>query len=853
MSVHDELETILEAGRWRDLTPYLVVDGGPGKEVMAWYRSRHRHWLEHYRWGVRAEDPEIDGQGALRGLVLACATPAQAAKEFARLTFGWTRNASDQLVVAAAAARGHDFCQAFLATASRQTYGQEEEWTLGWLARFALPLVAAGVAELPDGPAFGRGWAHEFASGAPDEPLVDRLRTSPAVAEGLSLAIASPRAMAAFEAWHGSGPQLEDAVARLVEEGVLERERVLRDILGALTRQDTAHSQRTLARLLAGLGFSGADAAPRVPTLLQLLATVRGPVTAALLPALLDAAGDEDVVAVAETVFARPEKAQRQLLLRRLVAGADRWSRDAQVRALTVAAQLPDEAMAGRATKALTTLGAEAPAEAALPLDGLWAEPPPSGDARPAVPVAPDEAPMTAALSRMTVSMDASDGAMLWDAVVRWTWSDPDAVRAWARGLRDPSGEGTEPTALLAVRPRPWDTVVSPAGHRSLCETVARVHTGLPRRPGGDMSDWNVISRTTTQALHDVFVSETRLRLGTVPHLLSTPTRTDGSLDLNTLVERLRAYGEHLVGPADLFVALTRLRPVDPGRAAELDGLKVGLWSAEEPEAGRLFRRGTSSDGRSSGAAAQVVREWVAGGGLPALVVHHDAGTVTVAPAGLPVPAATFDGIPPSLLAGHEDGVHAPYSDWALTTETDLGMVPGWADLLAARTQRAFDQKGRLAPRLLPGMAASPGAGRAVLHAVAATLSHADEDHRLLAVESALVLMGRGRWDPADYTACCEHLLAGGELRLARLTHSWEQLILAGALKPLWPTAVTVLDRACALERKPPGLAALLGMLRRYLPAVPEVVVPDPVVALASSRGSSKARAEAAAFVKAAS
>jgi hypothetical protein len=112
--------------------------------------------------------------------------------------------------------------------------------------------------------------------------------------------------------------------------------------------------------------------------------------------------------------------------------------------------------------------------------------------------------------------------------------------------------------------------------------------------------------------------------------------------------------------------------------------------------------------------------------------------------------------------------------------------------------------------------------------------------------------MGRGRWDSAAYTDCCLHLLADGVLRLGRLGHSWEQLILAGGLQPLWPTAMVVLGKASVLERKPAGLAELYGVLRRYVTAVPDPGIPESVRELASSKGSSKARVEAAAFVAAA-
>ncbi|SOC53763.1 hypothetical protein [Ornithinimicrobium cerasi] len=847
MTVQDELEAVMTAGRWRDLRPYLLADAGsdPGRAARAWYRSRRKHWLEHYRWAGWAKEPEVDGRSALRVLALALGTPTQAADDLGRLTYGWRRGPADDLGVEVAVARGREFCQPFLEAASRLTFSKEDEWNIGWVARFGLPLVAAGVGDLPNGPAFGRGWASNFSRHGAEGALVDELRDSPAVAEGLAMAIASPDAMAHFEGFRRPGRELETAVAQLVAEGVLDRGRVLDGVLGALTRQDRAQSQKALARLLGALALAPADVAGRVPLVQQLLATARGPVTAVLLPVLLEAAGDQDLPAVAATVFARPEKAQRQALLRALTARDARWGRDARVQALTLAAELPDHALAERAARALADLGADAPVTAEVPTEGLWTEPPVVDEAGPARVVPPDEPSMTAALSRMTVAMDAADGAMLWDAAVRWARSDPRAVLAWARRSGERLGQQPLPSAVSALLDEPWNRVTAES-HRELLSLVEEQHTGV--RATFDQRAWKVVSRSTTQVLHDVLASEVRLRLGETPYLLSTPTRSDGTLDLATLGARLRGYGEHRVGPVDLFVALTRLEATAPARAVELDGISVGLWSPDPAPPRRLFSRAS----RSPADAVDLVRRWVAGGGLPAPVVRHRDGTVALDAPTLPVPRSAFRGLPPSLEGGHEDGVHEPYFDWSLLVETDAGMLPGWADLLAARLQRSFDQKGRFAPLMLPSMVASPRPGAAVVHAVTATLSHADEDRRLLAVDAALTLMGRGRWDPADHTACCEHLLASGELRLGRLAHSWEQLILAGALRPLWPTAVTVLERACAADRKPAGLAELLGMLRRYVPAVPDVVVPGSVAALASSRGSSKARAEAAAFVEAA-
>ncbi|WP_141338562.1 hypothetical protein [Ornithinimicrobium kibberense] len=855
MAVHDELEAVMAAGRWENLRPYVLADPDSAvhRSVAEWYRSRHAHWAEVYRWDLfqREQDPAVDGRGALRILALAFLPPARAARELGRLSSGWGRAPWDALGVEVALSRGADFCRSFLDAASRLTFGKEELWSVGWLARFGLPLVQAGVAELPDEPTFGHAWSAMF-GGTREHPLVEEMRDTPFLAEGLAVALATPDAFARFETMRVPGQELELALAQLVAERVLDRERVVDSVLEALTRQDSDHSQRALARILGALELEADDAAARLPLLLHLLATARGPVTAVLLPAVIAAAGDEEIPAVATTVFTRPEKAQRTTLLRALVAKDAPWGRPARVQALQVAADLPDRALAERAGRTLARLGAE-PAPPPGPAPGgdaapsqLWTDPPPVDPPRPVTVVEPHEASMRAALSRLTAATDPSDGAMFWDGAVRWAFADARAAVAWARGLGDRVYEMDVPAGLTPLRAEPWD-LVGPAEHRRLRETTARFHTGV--RAPYDPDSYGVTSRSTTQALHKVLMSETTRRLGEIPLVVSTPTRTDGTLELPALVERLRGYaaGGHLVGPVDLFVALARLEEVDPGRAAELDGVAVGLWSEEET--GGMQRPPRS---RRHVDAAQLVRDWIRGGGLPPLRVSHRDGALDVAPPTLPVPAEAFGGIPPSLVAGHEDGVHMEYSDWSVGAETDVGVVPAWADLLAARMQRSFDQKGRFPPKLLPALAASPRPGPAVVHAVTATLSHADEDCRLLAVDAALTLMGRGLWDPAGHTTCCQHLLADGQLRLARLAHSWEQLVLAGGLRLLWPTAVAVLDGACGLAKKPPGLAEVLGMLRRYVPAVPDVVVPGSVSALATSKGSSKAKVEAAAFVQSA-
>jgi len=870
VSTHDELERILEAAAWRDLAPLLSADptGGTGTEVRQWYRSRRAHWTRAHRWSGVPKDPDENPSACLRALAVALATPEQAASRLGTLTWGWQGDPSDAFLVELAAARGREWCVPFLEAASSAKVAKDDEYLIGWIARLTLPLVAAGVADLPTGPAFGLSWAAHYAGGGarakwaayrerhaelyrnapeppvPDERLVDLLRADPALAEGVAVALATPGAVGRLEASAAPGWELGPALAELVAEGRLDRARVVDDALAALTRQDPAGTQRGLGKLLTALGLRGDDLAGRMPLVLGLMATSRGPVTAALLPPALETAGPEHLGELAATVLARPEKAQRARLLKALTArgAVARWGRDAVVGSLELAVQVPDEAFASRAATALAGLGVAHVEVEEVPPSELWGPAPEVAEAGPVTEIDPTEPGLTAALSRLMTGSDASDAAVFWDAAVRWcAHSTRDAV-AWADATMSGPDVVRLPSAVQAIADRRRAT---PERHAVLCQDIVRLRTDGVRRHGPDI-DWGISSLSTTSCIHQVFASETTLRLGDIPFLVSTPTRWNGGLDLASLVGRLRAYGSTPVGPADLFLALLRLEEVPPERAGELDGTRVPLWSPGRSARWPLRRRQTGPAD-----AADLVRRWVEGGGLPHLPVRHHGGTVTIEPVRLPVALDSFPGMPPELVNGHVSGVQDEYYDWEVTAETGLGVAPAWADLLAARTQTQFDQAARFPPRWLPMMAHAPAPGRAVLHVLAATLCHADEDHRLLAVESALILMGRRLWDPVAYTECCEHMLADGVLRLGRLTHAWEQLILAGGLQVLWPTARAVIAAASESDRKPPGLADLLGMLRRYVGAVPEPDVPPGVLALARSRGTTKAKAAATAFVSA--
>ncbi|MFZ8294640.1 hypothetical protein ACO1LH_14060, partial [Staphylococcus aureus] len=77
------------------------------------------------------------------------------------------------------------------------------------------------------------------------------------------------------------------AVRHFVAEGLLSRDELIDECLGALARTDRPRTQRVYADLLGGTGFSGAHASSRLPLIAHVLPTVHGSATAVLLPAVL--------------------------------------------------------------------------------------------------------------------------------------------------------------------------------------------------------------------------------------------------------------------------------------------------------------------------------------------------------------------------------------------------------------------------------------------------------------------------------------------------------------------------------------------------------------------------------------
>ena len=143
-------------------------------------------------------------------------------------------------------------------------------------------------------------------------------------------------------------------------------------------------------------------------------------------------------------------------------------------------------------------------------------------------------------------------------------------------------------------------------------------------------------------AVSDLFYSETQVRLGSIPYLVSTPTTEDGQLDVATLRDRLAGYGDLAVGAMDLFFALNRLEPTRPADAAGFADLTCPLWRPDEPV--------LEEDAQTAPLAGEVVAQWIAGGGLPERPVRHAGAGVVCDAVVYPVSLDTF-GLPPLLAA----------------------------------------------------------------------------------------------------------------------------------------------------------------------------------------------------------
>jgi hypothetical protein len=870
MTVGEQLDELVNEAAWSKLSGFLDGLSADGVEAARrWYRQGRRDALRLAQEAVGPADAKLSGAGCVQLLAVRLAPSGRKAAEW----FGWELwgeygGPAEAVVLRRLAGRGREWCAEFVQAASERTFRDREQGPVR-VVRYCMPLIAHHGLSMPTGTTYVVGWAEYYQTASAyatsegsdpvhlerqqrwltaagtvgpiaDTTLAEAWGRDPVVAEALSACFAIPGLVGRFAAWPHDGWYLGQAAAALVAGGQLDRERVLADCFAALTRPESASTHKAIASALTGVQVVSTDLKDRIALAQGVMATAHGSVTAVLLPVLVEAVSSpEELDELAATVFARKEKKQKSELLRALTSGdaVARFGRDGVVAGLIRAAAVEDETLVVKARAGLARVGVEVEPAEALPVDGLWTVEMPVVEARPLGATLAGPLGLTAEVSGLAAE-DLVARARILDAVIRWAYSDLVAAKVWLQQHASQAPEHHEVVLQLIN----W-------ARGDLTPKVFAKESEVLRSAEREPEYWQLTYRPASSAFAYLHGQEALLRAGRIPYLLSTPSYDNGVLGFDHLVERIRRYGSTPCGPLDLFQALLRLEPVPVER---LDALPAGVLPIELPMAtssgllGRLIgRRAVSAPD-----AISVIRRWVQGGGLPGLVTGVDEGKVRVEVPELPVDLALFPDLPPGLVTGHDPGRDDGMQSWQVTPATSVAVCPRWPDLLAAKLADEFEQASKYSPHWLRWLA-TRDAGVGAHYVLVVGLAYPDEQSRLLSVDALLVLIGQGGFAPELFTAAALARFRAGSLPLARTSAAWEQAILGGALRSIWPTVIAVLDEACRAARRPTGLAELIALVRRYLPAVPEPVVPPAVRALAESKGSTKAVVEARALVAA--
>jgi hypothetical protein len=318
---------------------------------------------------------------------------------------------------------------------------------------------------------------------------------------------------------------------------------------------------------------------------------------------------------------------------------------------------------------------------------------------------------------------------------------------------------------------------------------------------------------------------ESLLLAGGTPVVLCAPTYADCTLDFDDLLARMRAADGGRVGPLDLVQALNRLRPTDPARLVELEGLTMATAADF-----------TDPEGVTEWDAVDLVRTWVGNGGLPLLEpANVEGGWSTTAKA--PVPWSRCAAAPARL---RED----PWSPGPMI-ET-LRLMPQWGD----RTMvEAYQVPSYYDPRHFPGRIAGPFG--LPLHDRLLSLMTLDKGQISGGMRTVLDVARHQRLDPEVAAAAAVGRHGAGSLAAGRLAQSIGTVFENGGFRGMWPSALAIGAALCEVRNRPSGLPDLLRLLTAYAHEVPEPQVPDPLRRFAQGRGSSRSHVESRVLVAA--
>jgi hypothetical protein len=233
---------------------------------------------------------------------------------------------------------------------------------LGTLTRVMRAVVIKHQLPCPSGQAYLANWL----SGTPGDTIVECLTDNPLMPDLLLHFLALGES--------GSYLSLPEDVATLVATGQLDRDLILDHALTLLGTAQRPASQRVLARITTELKLTPAEIPGGLNYLLGILATGHGTAMGFLLPQAIELVGSaEDLNELAILIASRPEKKNKQVLLRALTELSDRLGSEAAIQAAELIGDSDDTALTKQVNKMITRLGGAAVVAPTPSVTGLWA------------------------------------------------------------------------------------------------------------------------------------------------------------------------------------------------------------------------------------------------------------------------------------------------------------------------------------------------------------------------------------------------------------------------------------------------------------------------------------------------
>lgn len=305
--------------------------------------------------------------------------------------------------------------------------------------------------------------------------------------------------------------------------------------------------------------------------------------------------------------------------------------------------------------------------------------------------------------------------------------------------------------------------------------------------------------------------------------VLSTPVRGDATLDLETLLGRLRQSRDKPIGPLDLVQALHRLQPCDPARVADIKQLAAegGTW--------RTSAALTTPEGDASWPVLDLVAEWVAAGGLPdldaSLCEHGTWSTNTIAP----VPWTRCVGLPAELRT-------ATWSFAGTNPVVVARTLPWWPDQVLRPDSAQHEPVYVGIPVRMSGRF-----GRPLHDDMFRSLLYGITKRQMDPIACVRAVARRGRLEPDLWAEVVLRRFDQGRLDLKRLVQA-TQVLYEDSLPTTWECGLAVAEELCGREVVSDEWAGYLSLLAAYAIEVPNPKAPAALRAFGMGEGNGKSR-----------